>query len=223
MKRFVVSLIIVSLAFSSAFVAAAQDVIHTKGGKSIKTKVLEITDENVSYKMYDNLEGPAFKMASELIDRIEFENGTHYSFDQENSSHELPADASLSTLTAPGNNALLIFEDKSGTFDEKDEYLVEYIKELTSWNLVSSRSNADFIIYVTGYSKRTGRSFSSDTYFMTAEIQRPDGSVAWKGKEVSAFANLYNGFRAVRAVSKLLVEEVLLIDLELEKRKSKSI
>ena len=222
MKR-IVSLIIVSLAFSSAFVAAAQDVIHTKGGKSIKTKVLEITDENVSYKMYDNLEGPVFKMASELIDRIEFENGTHYSFDQENSSHELPADASLSTLTAPGNNALLIFEDKSGTFDEKDEYLVEYIKELTFWNLVSSRSNADFIIYVTGYSKRTARSFSSDTYFMTAEIQRPDGSDAWKGKEVSAFANLYNGFRAVRAVSKLLVEEVLLIDLEQEKRKGKAI
>ena len=222
MKRIVV-LIIVSLAFSSAFVAAAQDVIHTKGGKSIKTKVLEITDENVSYKMSDNLDGPVFKMASELIERIDFENGTHYAFDQENPSHELSADVPLSMLTAPGNNALLIFEDKSGTFDEKDEYLVEYIKEMTSWNLVSRKGNADFIIYVTGYSKRTARSFSSDTYFMTAEIQRPDGTTVWKGKEVSAFANLYNGFRAVRAVSKLLVEEVLLIDLEQEKRKGKAI
>ena len=223
MNRIVVSLILVSLAPTSTFMATAQDVIHTKDGRTIESKVLEIGDETVSYKMYDNLEGPVFKMASNLIDKIDFENGTHYSFVKEGKSHDLPADASLTTLTAPGNNALLIFEDKSGTFDEKDEYLVEYIKELTFWNLVSNKGDADFLIYVTGYSKRTARSFTSDTYFMTVEIQRPDGTVVWKGKEVSAFANLYNGFRAVRAVSKELVEEVLVTDLEKEKRKFKVI
>lgn len=224
MKNNIVTFVLITIVvFVSCFSSAAQDIIHTKDGRAIKSKVLEISDETVSYKMFDNLEGPVFKMTSNLIERIDFENGTHYSFVQEGKSHDLSADASLTTLTAPGNNALLVFEDQIGTFDEKDEYLVEYIKELTSWNLVSSKGNADFIIYVTGYSKRTARSFSSDTYFMTAEIQRPDGTVIWKGKEVSAYANLYNGFRAVRAVSKELVEEVLITDLEKEKRKAKTI
>ncbi len=34
--------------------AYAQDIIKTKAGKDIAAKVLEISDEEVSYKMYDN-------------------------------------------------------------------------------------------------------------------------------------------------------------------------
>lgn len=206
----------------SASTAAAQDVIHTRDGKMIESKVLEISEESVSYKMFNNLEGPVFKMASDKIFKIVFENGTEHSFIEEGRSHNLSADASLTTLTAPGNNVLLVFEDQSGTFDEKDEYLKAYLEELSSWNLVSSKGNADFIIHVTGYSKRTARSFTSDTYFMTAEIQRPDGTVVWEGEEVSTYANLYNGFQAVKAVSKELVEDMLK-DLEKAKRKVKII
>lgn len=207
---------------STVFTAAAQDIIHTKDGKTIEAKVLEISDDFVSYKMFNNLEGPVFKIASNKVFKIVFENGTEHSFLEESNSHNLPSDAPLTLLTAPGNNVFLVFEDQSGTFDEKDEYLKEFINELTPWNLVSSKGNADFIIHVTGYSKRTARSFTSDTYFMTGEIQRPDGTVVWEGEEVSTYANLRNNFRAVRAVSEELVRDML-TDLEKEKRKVKLI
>ncbi len=207
---------------STVLTAAAQDIIHTKDGKTIEAKVLEISDEFVSYKMFNNLEGPVFKIASNKVFKIVFENGTEHSFLEESSSHNLPSDAPLTLLTAPGNNVFLVFEDQSGTFDEKDEYLKEFINELTPWNLVSSKGNADFIIHVTGYSKRTARSFTSDTYYMKGEIQRPDGTVVWEGEEVSTYANLRNNFRAVRAVSEELVRDML-TDLEKEKRKVKLI
>lgn len=129
-------------------------------------------------------------------------------------------DAPLVSLVSAGNKAYLFFEDQSGTFEEKDQYLKEYIRLLSEWELVSSKTDADFIIYVKGYSRRTARSFTSDTYFMSAEIRRLDGSVVWKGDEVSTFANLRNHFRAVRAVSKELVEDMVR-DIEEEKRKSK--
>ena len=144
---------------------------------------------------------------------------TSYAFEVESGGHGLPANASLAELTAEGNNVYLVFEDQSGTFDEKDEYLREYIKKLTPWNLVNSKGNADFILHVTGYSKRTARSYTSDTYFLTAKIQRTDGTEVWTGKTVSSFANVYNGFRAVRAVSRELVEEVLMTDLQKDKKK----
>lgn len=201
------------------FSAAGQDIIHTREGKAIEAKVLEISDTSISYKLFNNLEGPTFIMASEKVLKIAFENGTEYAFEVESGGHSLPADASLAELTAEGNNVYLVFEDQSGTFDEKDEYLREYIKKLTPWNLVNNRANADFILHVTGYSKRTARSYTSDTYFLTAKIQRTDGTEVWTGKTVSTFANVYNGFRAVRAVSRELVEEVLMTDLQKDKKK----
>ena len=41
-----------SLAMSSS--ASAQDIIMTKAGKDIAAKVLEISDEEVTYKMFEN-------------------------------------------------------------------------------------------------------------------------------------------------------------------------
>lgn len=92
MKHNIVTFVLISfVVLVSCFTSAAQDVIHTKDGRAIKSKVLEISDETVSYKMFDNLEGPVFKMASDLIEKIDFENGTHYSFVQDGKSHNLSA------------------------------------------------------------------------------------------------------------------------------------
>ena len=192
----------------------AQDIIHTSDSKQIEAKVLEVSDDEVSYKMFNNLDGPIFKMVTSKIIKIVFENGTEYAFVEEVANHGLPLDATIEELTAKGNNVLLIFKDLSGNFDEKDAYLKEFLREDGRWNLVEAPAGADFILYVEGYSKRTARSFASDTYFMTPTIRRMDNTAVWTGKEVSAYANAFNGYRAVKAVSKELIEDSLFRALE---------
>ena len=45
----------------------AQDIIHTVDSKQIEAKVMEVSDDEVSYKMFNNLGGPIFKMAPSKI------------------------------------------------------------------------------------------------------------------------------------------------------------
>ncbi len=198
---------------ASLYTATAQDVIHTRDSKTIEAKVLEINDVGISYKRFDNLEGPTFKMAADKIVKIVFENGTEYAYLEESANHGVSSTATLAELTADGNNVFIEFEDQTGTFDEKDQFLREYIEELTPWKIVAVKDNADFVLSVTGYSKRTAKSFASDTYFLTATIKRVDGTAVWTGKEVNDVANLYNGYGAVRGVSKKLVEKTLLKEM----------
>lgn len=58
----------------------AQDVIHVFDQRPIEAKVLEITDDYVRYKTFDNLEGPDYRMSVARIMRIVFENGTEKTF-----------------------------------------------------------------------------------------------------------------------------------------------
>ncbi len=60
--------------------ALAQDMIHTFDGAPIQTKVLEISDTQVIYKTWDNLEGPDYRMSTSRIARIVFANGTEKVF-----------------------------------------------------------------------------------------------------------------------------------------------
>ena len=58
----------------------AQDIIHTTDRRTIEAKVLEITDDDILYKTYDNLEGPDYRMSIDRVERIVFENGTEKTF-----------------------------------------------------------------------------------------------------------------------------------------------
>lgn len=60
--------------------AFAQDVIHTIDTKPIQAKVLEIGEDYIWYKTFDNLEGPDYKLSVSRVTRIVFENGTVKSF-----------------------------------------------------------------------------------------------------------------------------------------------
>ena len=60
--------------------AFAQDIIHTIDGYSIEAKVLEINDDDILYKTFDNLDGPDYRMSVSRIARIVFQNGTEKSF-----------------------------------------------------------------------------------------------------------------------------------------------
>mgnify|MGYP007056182923 CR=1 FL=1 len=41
--------------------AFAQDIIHTIDGRSIEAKVIEINDNDILYKTFDNLDGPNYR------------------------------------------------------------------------------------------------------------------------------------------------------------------
>lgn len=60
--------------------ASAQDYIHTYGSTPIKAKVLEIGDDYIYYKTWDNLEGPLYNISPSKVMKITFENGSEKSF-----------------------------------------------------------------------------------------------------------------------------------------------
>ena len=189
--------------------AYAQDIIRTKAGKDIAAKVLEISDEEVSYKLYDNQDGPTIRISTEKLYKIFFENGSEYAFVEEVFSHNLPADAPLQDLVADGNNVYIMMDDPTNSFSEKDKYIREYLREYTPWNVVDSIDDADFILYVEVH--MTER--FSHVHSATPSIRRPDGTVVWKGRKQRAAPVIQNGFVAVRGVSKEIVREALMVDM----------
>ena len=60
--------------------AFAQDIIHTIDGRSIEATVLEINDDDILYKTFDNQGGPDYRMSVSRVARIVFQNGTEKSF-----------------------------------------------------------------------------------------------------------------------------------------------
>ena len=205
MKRILFAVVLLTGA-SSLF---AQDLIVKKDGKTIEAKVSEISEEEIAYKMFSNLDGPMFKLSTDKLVKIIFENGEEYAFVEEKDTHHLSADAPLTELIAPGHHVFVKMTDQSGTFDEKDEFIRDYIKDYTRWVIVETVKEADFILSIDAYSKKTWRSAPADTYFMTASICRPDETVVWTGEEEWGTANIYSGMNPVRDVSKKLLKSLV--------------
>lgn len=59
---------------------SAQDYIHTYDSAPIKAKVLEIGDDYIYYRTWDNLEGPLYNISPSKVMKITFENGSEKSF-----------------------------------------------------------------------------------------------------------------------------------------------
>ncbi|MDR1459045.1 MAG: hypothetical protein LBI60_02390, partial [Bacteroidales bacterium] len=53
----------------------SQDIIITKEGKSIKAKIIELTEEKISYKKYEYQEGATIVLSIENIRRIVWQTG----------------------------------------------------------------------------------------------------------------------------------------------------
>ena len=60
----------------------SQDVIVTKTGEQIRAKIIEITDENVMYKNYNNQEDATFIIKTDTIKIILWENGDVDDYDK---------------------------------------------------------------------------------------------------------------------------------------------
>jgi hypothetical protein len=72
-----------SALFLFSLSAFSQDIIITKEGKSIKTKIIELTSEKVSYKKYDYQDGATIILELSKVRSIVWENGDVDDFDKE--------------------------------------------------------------------------------------------------------------------------------------------
>lgn len=80
MKRILTASIIIAVSLATSHVSKAQDIIHTYDSAPIKAKVLEIGDDYMCYKTWDNLDGPLYNMSLSRVMKIVFENGTTKTF-----------------------------------------------------------------------------------------------------------------------------------------------
>lgn len=65
----------------------AQDIIYPKHGDSILAKVLQIQHHEVTYKRFDNLNGPDYVMGTSLIEKIVYQNKTVDDFSNNTKTH----------------------------------------------------------------------------------------------------------------------------------------
>lgn len=80
MKRILTASIIIAVSLLTSPITLAQDIIHTYDSVPIKAKILEIGDDHMYYKTWDNLDGPLYNMSLSRVVKIVFENGTTKTF-----------------------------------------------------------------------------------------------------------------------------------------------
>lgn len=72
--------ILITMLFGSIGMACAQDIITTKDGSDIQARILEVTNSEVKYKRFSNLEGPTFTISKSDILIVRYENGENEVF-----------------------------------------------------------------------------------------------------------------------------------------------
>lgn len=75
------SLVLSVICLFMSIAVHAQDIVVTVDSKSIKTKVLEINDQEIKYKDFENLEGPTYVMKRTEIHMIVYQNGKVENFE----------------------------------------------------------------------------------------------------------------------------------------------
>lgn len=69
--------LIITLSFVCCAVCMyAQDLISLNDGTTIKAKVTEVSDNEIVYKKFSNLEGPSYRAKKNLVSKITYANGS---------------------------------------------------------------------------------------------------------------------------------------------------
>ena len=68
----------------SPFLGHSQDIITTKNGEDIQSKVMEISLKELKYKNFNNLNGPLISILKSDVLMVRYENGTKDIFKDEN-------------------------------------------------------------------------------------------------------------------------------------------
>ena len=113
------------------FTAFSQDVITTKSGEIIQAKIIEVTDDNISYKKYHDQQGATFILKTEKIRTIIWENGDVDTYKEVAVEQVVP--------TVKESNALPYINRKFGSFylDNGQVYETEQFKRFLIENNLS--------------------------------------------------------------------------------------
>lgn len=106
-----------------SMVVAAQDVIVKKDGSTILSKVVEVSDTQVKYKKFSNLEGPTYIVSISELTSINYQNG-----EKENFGSSQTTVIQTQTPSVPSyENAYGPYVQQSGTMSDT-ELLKAYYK-----------------------------------------------------------------------------------------------
>lgn len=99
-----------------SMVVAAQDVIVKKDGSTILSKVVEISDTQVKYKKFSNLEGPTYVVSISELTSINYQNG-----EKENFGSSQATVTQTQTPSVPSyENAYGPYVQQSGTMSDTE-------------------------------------------------------------------------------------------------------
>jgi hypothetical protein len=76
-KKIIQLLFAIFLLSGSSF---SQDVIFKKGGEKIKTKILQVTPEEITYKLFDEPDGPTYTIDKAKLVKVVYKNGRTESY-----------------------------------------------------------------------------------------------------------------------------------------------
>ena len=82
MKKLFALLIAAAAMLICGITSRAQDVILTKDSQIILSIVTEVSESMVTYKSFDNQNGPDYKISTSRIQKIKFANGAEQTFSQ---------------------------------------------------------------------------------------------------------------------------------------------
>jgi hypothetical protein len=83
MKKSTTTMMMLLLSISLCF---SQDIITKKSGEDIQSKIMEVTQTEVKYKIFDNQEGPLFTLLKSDVLMIRYKNGSKDVFNDSKSS-----------------------------------------------------------------------------------------------------------------------------------------
>ena len=99
------SLLVIGLQIGLFGTITAQDIMTLKNGDSYKVKIIEISDYEIKYKQFDNLEGPLRAVDRLSVFVVNYENGTKTVF---NDQVQMPS--------KKANSGSTIFDNDSSDF-----------------------------------------------------------------------------------------------------------
>lgn len=125
-----------------SMVVAAQDVIVKKDGSTILSKVVEVSDTQVKYKKFSNLEGPTYIVSISELTSINYQNG-----EKENFGSSQATVTQTQTPSVPSyENAYGPYVQQSGTMSDTELLEAYKLSKYRKTNLLKIKR-----LKITGY------------------------------------------------------------------------
>ena len=90
----------------------SQDVITKKSGEDIQAKILEVAQNEIKYKKFDNQNGPSFSIAKSDILIVRYQNGTKDVFSDATKSTETTTVSSIDMRAKALQDAMTNYKGK---------------------------------------------------------------------------------------------------------------